>query len=73
MRAVYFVKTNANHKLNIIYFLLLVISVIIMIIISIHIKHAAWKVKFDNQESSYVSVYDYFLHVSSCHINIAIF
>ena len=43
MRAVYFVKTNANHKLNIIYFLLLVISVIIMIIISIHIKHAPWK------------------------------
>ena len=30
------------------------------------------KVKFDNQESWYVSVYDYFLHVSSCHNNIAI-
>ena len=30
------------------------------------------KVKFDNQESSYVLVYDYFLHVSSCHNNIAI-
>ena len=31
------------------------------------------KVKFDDRESSYVLVYDYFLHVSGCHNNIAIF
>lgn len=75
MWAVYCATSNANHKQNIIYFLLLVLGVITLIITSILPKPCCLeilKVKFDNQESSYVSVYDYFLHVSSCHNNIAI-
>ena len=63
MWAVYCATTNANHKQNIIYFLLFLHKPCCLEIL---------KVKFDNQESSYVSVYDYFLHVSSCHNNIAI-